>query len=53
MCKNMTEIFDTWTSVPTEEDEEDPAAVYVLRMKPSGKELDPKMFDAEEKRQYD
>jgi hypothetical protein len=40
---DVADIFSTWNF---------PASVYALQMKPSGKELDPKMFDKQEKRAF-
>ena len=49
--QDAEDIFGTWNSVSTGPDDllDDPPEVHLLRMKPSGKELDPGVFSPEEK----
>ena len=51
--QDVSDIFETWNSVPEDVRDDDPHEVYLLKMKASGKELDPMAFNAEEKKEFD
>ena len=52
-AQDVFDVFETWNSVPEEVREEVPHGTCVLKMKASGKELDPKEFNEEEKKEFD
>ena len=52
--QDYSDVYEVWNSVPQEEgeDEGEPFEVHLLKLKPSGKELDPTAFDAGERKAF-